>query len=66
MRAVFEDLGCSAHAAKTKVLIPWMTFVSSSMGMLRHYARMSNALEVQLEETTGEPTWDIWSAKRLR
>ena len=67
MRDVFEDLGCSTRTAKamvkTKVLIPWMTFVSSRMGMLRHYGRMSNALEVQLGETTGEPTWGTWLAK---
>ena len=39
-----------------KVMIPWMTFVSTRMGMLRHYVRMSNALEVPLGEATGEPT----------
>ena len=70
MRTVFEEIGCSPCAARAMVedegndTLDDLCF--SRMGMLRHYARMSNALKVQLGEIKGEPNQDTWSAKRLR
>ena len=59
MRAVFEDLGCSPCATKAMV-------EDQGIDTLDDLSRISNTQEVELGETTGEPTQDTWSVKRMR
>ena len=67
MRAVFGDLRCSPHAAKAMVEDQGIDTLDDLCFLkVKHCARISNVQEVQLGETTGEPTWDIWSDKKLK
>ena len=70
MRAVFEDLGCSACAAKAMVedqgIDTLNDLCSVKDGNVETLCKNVKGLEVQLGETIEEPTWDTWSVKRLR
>ena len=70
MKAVFHDLGCSEPAAKAIVedqgIDTLDDLCSIKDGEVQTLCKNVKCLEVQLEVITGEPIWDIQSAKKLK
>ena len=70
MRAVFEDLGCSACAAKAMVEDQGIETLDDLCFLKdRDVETLCKTVKCHGGAAWGinrEPTWDIWSAKRLK